>query len=105
MLCQKVVSNSVREEYIQSIFGAHSARSNIDTSKNLARAGLTFSGPMMAGDLSDELNSDDEEEKEEGGGGGGGGGRGGDIQLEELDEVGRALEAEEKKAYEDDEDD
>ena len=79
----------MREDYINSIFGAHSARSTIETGKNLARAGLTFSGPLMA---ADELDSDDEQ-----GGAGGAAGRG-DVGLEELDDV--DWEAEEKKEME-----
>ena len=96
----RVVPDAMREDYINSIFGAHSARSGIETGKNLKRAGLTFSGPLMA---TDELESEEEEEEVGGRGRSGGGGRGrGDVQLEELDEV--DWEAEEKKEMEHEDD-
>ena len=53
----KVVSEAERGRYVESIWGVHEARSGIDITGNMARAGLTFSGPMMAG----EGDSDDEE--------------------------------------------
>ena len=73
----KVVPDSARAEYIQSIWQVHAGRAAIDTGGNLARAGLTFSGPMMSGgELDDDDDSDDERKRADGGG---------EVQLEELD--------------------
>jgi hypothetical protein len=93
----RVVPDAVREEYVTSIYGVHASRSGINTGRNLARAGLTFSGPMMAGNEWDDLDelSDDEDEAKVG-----------EIQLQEmereLDEVDWAAgeEGEEEKREE-----
>ena len=93
----RVVPDAVREEYVASIYGVHASRSGINTGRNLARAGLTFSGPMMAGNEwgSVDLSDDDEDEAKVG-----------EIQLQEmereLDEVDWAAgeEGEEEKREE-----
>ena len=56
----KVVSEAERGRYVDSIWGVHEARSGIDLTGNMARAGLTFSGPMMAGEGEDEERDESE---------------------------------------------
>ena len=58
----KVVSEAERGRYVESIWGVHEARSGIDLTDNMARAGLTFSGPMMAGEGDDDEERRDESE-------------------------------------------
>ena len=94
----KVVPDAVREEYVNSIYGVHASLLNINTGRNLARAGLTFSGPMMTygeGDSDEDEEEREEEERKAGGN------RGGEVQLEELDGV--DWEAEEKAQQDEDE--
>ena len=60
----KVVSEAERGRYVESIWGVHEARSGIDLTGNMARAGLTFSGPMMAGEGEDDEDGEDERRDE-----------------------------------------